>query len=301
MALANHEFGYDAVWRNIGDLTPNASWEVRQDSGNSLKSALSHTFSVDTRDDPMLASTGYAIRSVTEVAGLSGPPLPQLNDLALGMGGDVHHVKHESSLTKSFQMPGILDWLTVSTSLKVGGAVPLPAALSGYDASSYTPRTNIADRFLVGGPLSVRGFNMYGLGPRAPRMRPAGSNLPGIAVDTTGSSGYDSLGSDLYWTAGLSLLFPLRPAWRDKPVRGHWFLNAGSGMLLNDGQSQNSGQDWKNRLSPLWQSPSVSTGVGLAVRFSILRLEVNYCLPLVVTGTDSYKRGLQFGVGLQFL
>lgn len=43
-------------------------------------------------------------------------------------------------------------------------------------------------------------------------------------------------------------------------------------------------------------------GVGLAVRLGqIARIELNYCIPVLFKETDSVVRGVQFGIGVQFL
>jgi outer membrane protein insertion porin family len=49
------------------------------------------------------------------------------------------------------------------------------------------------------------------------------------------------------------------------------------------------------------QSPSVAVGFGLIYRHSIARLELNYCIPLTAARNDQVHRGLQFGIGLNFL
>jgi len=50
----------------------------------------------------------------------------------------------------------------------------------------------------------------------------------------------------------------------------------------------------------LGKAPSVSAGVGIVYKSSILRLEVNFCLPLIATNTDKLKKGLQLGLGFNF-
>lgn len=134
-------------------------------------------------------------------------------------------------------------------------------------------KTRINDRFLVGGPLSVRGFSQNGIGPK---------------------DGNDVLGCDTYWSTGLSLYAPL-PKLIDKPIKTHFFINSGSGILLKQNESL------LDNTTRLFKTPSISTGFGLAVRFNILRLELNYCLPISITKTDDVKKGLQFGVGLSFM
>ncbi|KAJ3085924.1 hypothetical protein HK100_008885 [Physocladia obscura] len=78
------------------------------------------------------------------------------------------------------------------------------------------------------------------------------------------------------------------------PIKGHFFANAGN-MIKFDDERNIIGSTRK-----LFDSFSTAVGLGLAVRFSILRLEINYCFPISVTRTDGVKSGLQFGVGLHF-
>lgn len=47
--------------------------------------------------------------------------------------------------------------------------------------------------------------------------------------------------------------------------------------------------------------PSVSAGVGLIYRFDPIRVEVNFGVPLVASKSDGYRKGLQVGIGLEFL
>ena len=47
--------------------------------------------------------------------------------------------------------------------------------------------------------------------------------------------------------------------------------------------------------------PSISTGFGILVRFSGIRLEVNYCFPIALNHSDKFKHGIQFGLGMNFM
>ncbi len=75
--------------------------------------------------------------------------------------------------------------------------------------------SKINDRFLLGGSTTVRGFQMWGLGPRR--------------------GGY-SLGGDIYWALGLHLYHPL-PYMGNRGlfqrIRLHAFSTAGN--LINIG------------------------------------------------------------------
>ena len=47
--------------------------------------------------------------------------------------------------------------------------------------------------------------------------------------------------------------------------------------------------------------PSISAGVGLIYRFDPIRVEVNFGVPLAASKTDGARRGIQVGMGLEFL
>ncbi|KAI8621601.1 surface antigen-domain-containing protein [Chytriomyces sp. MP71] len=240
---ATHEVAYEASWRRLFDLGRNASPTIRKDAGNSLKSSVSYTAILDHRDDTMLPTRGVYVRSLLEGAGL---------------GGDVRHLKADTEGQISFPLG---HGFSISSSLR-----------SGILWTLGLRQSRVNDRFLLGGPSSIRGFLQNGVGPK---------------------DGVDVVGGDLFTSAGVSLFAPL-PYLADKPIKFHFFGNAGNLIKLDDSR------DLGAAAHKLFSSVSSSVGLGLAVRFSILRLEINYCLPITVTRTDSVKPGLQFGVGLQF-
>jgi len=54
-------------------------------------------------------------------------------------------------------------------------------------------------------------------------------------------------------------------------------------------------------LSQTLARPSISAGVGLIYRFDPIRVEVNFGVPLVASRSDGQRRGVQVGMGLEFL
>lgn len=223
-----HEFTLGGVDRRIG-VHENASLAIRKCLGVTRKISLLHHFIRDQRDDALLPSSGYRIRSTQEIAG--------------GIfGGDTSFVKVELDGSTHFS---IADRTTLNVSLK--GGIMTDASLS--------------DKFQLGGPQSVRGFMFNGLGPR---------------------SGKDSLGGTTYYATGISLLTPVPRAPLDWPVRFHAFVNAG-------------------HVGPSWGKPSVSSGVGLVFRHPIARVEVSFTLPMVARTSDRTRKGLSFGLGVDFI
>ena len=49
------------------------------------------------------------------------------------------------------------------------------------------------------------------------------------------------------------------------------------------------------------QKPSVSVGLGLVYKFEPVRVEVNFGVPLVQNRGEKARRGLQAGIGIEFL
>lgn len=157
---------------------------------------------------------------------------------------------------------GVHPGFVLSTTLRAGWL----ANLSDDKKSS-----SVSDRFLLGGPLSIRGFRNAGVGPRDYK---------------------DALGGNMFWAAGISAIAPL-PKLESKPLRAHAFINAGTNVP--------SGSNIQSTVQDLIKSPSISAGFGLIYRHSIARIELNYCLPITAAKGDQIKRGLQLGIGLNFL
>ncbi|KAJ3215273.1 hypothetical protein HK099_006442 [Clydaea vesicula] len=128
----------------------------------------------------------------------------------------------------------------------------------------YPLSSKINDKFFLGGPTSIRGFPHHTLGPK---------------------DGQDSVGGDLFWAVGTSLITPL-PYIREAPLKGHFFFNSGKLSRFE-------------KIEEL-KKPNLSVGLGLLCKFSFLRVEVNYCLP-VVGESILHKGSIQFGVGTEFL
>ncbi|ORY51444.1 hypothetical protein BCR33DRAFT_712495 [Rhizoclosmatium globosum] len=135
---AIHEMGYESTWRRLFDLGSVASMTIRKDAGHSLKSALTYLGTLDRRDDNLLPTRGYYIKTHLEAAGL---------------GGDVRHIKTESEA--QVHIPIADSGFSFSSSLRSGLLYPL-----------FGTATRVNDRFLLGGSGNVRGFTHNGIGPK---------------------------------------------------------------------------------------------------------------------------------------
>ncbi|KAF9208009.1 hypothetical protein BGZ49_010040 [Haplosporangium sp. Z 27] len=243
--LGYHEFAYEGHWREVCRPADKASLSIREQCGHSLKSALTHLWVHDMRDEPLLPSTGHYLRVSQEYAGL---------------GGDVEHLRQEVEA----QVARSND----------SGYIVSATAKSGYLHSLNGKNSKISDRFFLGGPMSVRGFKSFGLGPR---------------------EGDDSLGGDAYMSAGISLFTPFPGLTSRDSFKTHFFANAGTLVSVKPGQSA------KKTVDDLMKAPSVSVGAGIVYRHPQVRIELNFALPLMAAKTDALSRGWQLGLGISFL
>ena len=85
----------------------------------------------------------------------------------------------------------------------------------------------------------------------------------------------------------------------------HGWVNAGRLDALElDIPSQPALKPAPSLLSQLQSSfarPAVSVGLGLLYRFDPVRIELNFGVPLVASESDATRKGLQVGMGLEFL
>jgi len=163
----------DLIPRRHDDYTMNASPEIIQQSGPSLK----HSLALETRtngalcDDRFNPTQGLDLNAKIEVA---GPP------------GDVGFVKVEGGAAIHYPMT---DWLSLHTMLNGGCISPL-----AYGGLCQGPA--VSDKFFIGGPMPLRGFVPAGIGPRA---KTGGTSTPHG----------DALGGDLFYTATLAASTPV--------------------------------------------------------------------------------------------
>ena len=153
----------------------------------------------------------------------------------------------------------------IGLSFRTGALLPIGGSMS----EEYAYAKLFSDRFRLGGPTSVRMFGHNRLGPRDQE---------------------DHLGGDVYYSGGVSLTtpFPTKPHWN---LKCQAFVNAGQLVSLKN-----------NNFTNALLNPSMSAGVGLVYRFTPIRVELNFGVPLVASATDiATTRPMQLGVGLEFL
>jgi outer membrane protein insertion porin family len=273
-AGTRHQLGYTGVWRQVTGLGERASPTVRHDAGDSVKSSITYTWLADRLNHPLLPSRGYLIKTISEVAGWGL------------LKGDVAFWKTEVETTGALPVPipGIKGDSGVSLTGGLRGGFLLPLAL-GFSGQVKPSRIN--DRFILGGPTDVRGFKIGGLGPH---------------------DGGNSVGGDVFAAASANLLMPLPRVGKDSPLRLQVFANAGRLLPLQDPKGKGRAGE-ENTLRELSSSvrrlgdalPSTAIGLGLVYAHPVARFELNFSLPVVVRRGEESRKGLQFGVGINFL
>lgn len=270
----HQELGYTGFWRQVTGLAEKASPTIRADAGDSFKSSLSHTLTYDSRDTPMLPSRGLFLKAASELAGVG----PLAGDVAFGK----YEVEGQAAVP--IPIPGVEGDSGISFTVGLRGGFIAPLPLGG---ESTIKGTRINDRFQVGGPTDVRGFRLSGLGPR---------------------DGQDAVGGDVYAAGGASLLFPLPRVGADTPLRLQAFINGGRLLALRDtpGDGPRRVGDVGNSLTRTIHDlsnslPSAAAGFGLVYAHPAARVEVNFSLPLVIRKGEEGRKGLSFGIGLNFL
>ena len=137
---ASHLLRAEAIWRELSGLNSGTSFAVREHCGHTMKTALQHVLTVDRRDDPMFPNEGSLLRLSQEFAGAAG---------------DIGFFKNE--LEVQTNLPVFRENVVFQTSFQCGLLIRLPSA-------SGDKTLTIADKFFLGGPLNVRGFDTRGIG-----------------------------------------------------------------------------------------------------------------------------------------
>ncbi|KAF5318566.1 hypothetical protein D9619_010794 [Psilocybe cf. subviscida] len=261
-----HELAYDAVARHIASLTPTAS--IRSDLDFK---PYPYTYLL-TRRSSIRNAAGPSFKSAVSynfvldtrddrVYPSRGSYFKLATELA-GAGplrGDSRHIKGELEAGAGRR---VVEGVALNLTARAG-------LLYGLNGS----QTKFSDRFQLGGPTNVRSFRMNGMGPR---------------------DGDDSIGGDLYYSTGFSLVshIPSKPEW---PVKTHLWVNAGRLDSINQDKPL------KETIREALLRPAFSAGMGLIYQFNPVRVEVNFGVPLAASSSDAMRRGIQVGMGLEFL
>ncbi|XP_021920492.1 sorting and assembly machinery component 50 homolog isoform X2 [Zootermopsis nevadensis] len=132
-----HNLQWEGAWRDVSCLTRSAAFQVREQTGPSLKSSVRHILLLDRRDTAILPSSGSLVKLTQELAGL---------------GGDVGFFKNDLCLQGNWTL---LPDMVLQATLQAGFLTRISNNLN----------VSICDQFFLGGPMSLRGFNTRGVGP----------------------------------------------------------------------------------------------------------------------------------------
>ncbi len=190
----------------------------------------------------------------------------------------------ETQQALQIPIPGIKGDSGVSFTTGFRAGLLYPLTQTGANQPSLS---RINDRFQLGGPTDVRGFRLSGLGPR---------------------DGTDAVGGDVFAAGSANLLMPLPKVGADKPLRLQAFVNGGRLLALRSKDQEGSlssdevAQSMRDTISELGNGlPSMSAGIGLVYAHPAARFELNFSLPLVLRKGEEGRKGLQFGIGINFL
>ncbi|CAL9153804.1 unnamed protein product [Musa hybrid cultivar] len=286
ISTRNHDLTYNLTWRNLSDPSRVSSKSIRRQLGHSLLSSVKYTFRVDHRDSHLRPTRGFAFLSTSQVGGL-GPDSRILR-----------FIRQEFDLRGAFP----LGFYHAAVNFGVAAGAILPWG-SGF-MNSTTP---LSERFYMGGqsspvcnlggPTSLLGFKLRGLGPSdlrrvIPPKRGEDEATTSSERDASGSitsPGRDVTGGDFAVTAFADLSFdlPLK-VFRESGVHGHVFINAGNLVKLTDDEFKNFSV---KRFLEMFRS---SAGFGIIFPTRFFRMEINYCYILKQFQHDHGKTGIQF-------
>ncbi|KAL4225587.1 sorting and assembly machinery component 50 [Mactra antiquata] len=249
-----HNIKWEGVWRDLRCSSNKTSFAVREQAGHSLKCSIIHSLTRDSRDNAILPTEGTLLKLTQEYAGI---------------GGNAQFFKHQVELqaNKSLFLDSVLQ-------LSLAGGV-----MRHLQANK---EIMISDKFFLGGPLTLRGFDLNGAGP---------------------CSDGNALGGDMYCVGAVHLYTPL-PFRSGKGglgdiLRSHFFVNTGN---CGNFQSLRLSDFNKDNLDLFRNSLRLSYGAGIVLRLGgVARVELNYVVPIWLLPGDRVNPGIQLGVGLSFL
>ncbi|KAK0881119.1 hypothetical protein LTR87_005045 [Friedmanniomyces endolithicus] len=283
---------------------PDLRWQIGGLASSTLKHWASHEEILKGGNTRLLWQTGARSKHEFMYSGLwrqvtglaeKASPTRVLTQNRHGAGrfrasaGDVGFGKFQfdSQAAIPIPIPGIPGESGVSFTAGLRGGLLLPLSPG---AQPQATQSRLNDRFQLGGPTDVRGFRLSGLGPR---------------------DGQDAVGGDVFTAGGAALLLPLPRVGKDTPLRLQAFINGGRLLALKSADSPGSvdgahdGGASGSLLATMGELtkelPSAAAGIGLVYAHPAARFELNFSLPLVLRKGEEGRKGLSFGVGIDFL
>lgn len=282
-----------------------SSREVLEMGIPSVKSSVGLGYKSDRRDNSIAPTNGSLLEMVSELAGIGGSisfaklacswqKYVELGsssndankvDEEEGNGLDIlnsSNNKENDNSSKLFRIPGLVGGF----SFNAGVIFPferipiIPTLLFGQSTMSppLIVETKVNDRFFLGGPQTLRGFDFRGAGPMAQRLR--------------GNEISDSVGGDIKWSAGVNLNAPFpHISLAALGVRAHIYGNVGSICGWKDAGFQEL----------FGKGVRISIGAGLVVPTTLGRLEINYSSPIQYNKFGDRINRFQVSISKDFL
>ncbi|ODV93753.1 hypothetical protein PACTADRAFT_71659 [Pachysolen tannophilus NRRL Y-2460] len=199
----NHEFSVENILRTIKLTRPTTTYtnqftvndDILSQCGESFKSSFIYSLKFDSRDNPLLPSSGVLFKNSTELAGLI--PLSSNSEKNAKFIKNQFEFQLAQKLTSNN-----LNFFNFSLR---GGYI--------HNLSSTNNTLNIMDRFYLGGPNDLRGFALNGLGPK----------LSGSPI-----------GGNFFYGGNLSLFNHVPKTSIDSNFKIHSFVNFGKLLNIKD-------------------------------------------------------------------
>lgn len=199
-----------------------------------------------------------------------------------------------------FGVPAEVTGCVASLAMNIGAILPLCRDCRGGASGPLVP---LVDRYTLGGPFSLRGFDLHSVGNQAeacafPTISPGKTPTKGTGGEDFSVYDADAAGRALGSLSRGSLIAALSvpiPVVDIAKAGGRAFVFANVGGL--------GGADCPGTVagSSVFGAPRVSIGGGFAFNFaSQARIEVTYSVPVHCTPRDQINT-FQFGIGLTIM
>ncbi len=228
----NHTVYYRISVTDISNLSSNASSYIYDQQGRRTTSLIGHGFSYDKRDKMISPTDGY---------------IASINQEYAGIGGNTKFLRH--TFMGRHYYPIINDDVVLVTGIDAGH-------IQGLN-NRYV---NLSDRFFMGGPDSLRGFDTFGVGPRSKDKD-------------------NALGGNITYSGTSELKFPLGFG-KELGLFGSAFIDAGT-LYKVDASDQSGILDSKKIRS--------AYGVGIGFTTPMGPIRVHYAIPIRKATFDKKK------------